>query len=237
MVGQPLSEQARQAALARAKKAGPLPSSVRRELVRLYQQQSGLTARLVSFDASPSECSGWVLGHLATMLADHLRGRLVTGRGQAVGQAAALLAEVSCLLALDPAGATRLLLSSRTVGAGSRGANRALADLLRVCDLGVLGYPVVAAVFARDLGLADVSAALVSGAALTVEDVSAVARELDAPVLVPLSGADLTKAWLLPLEVLAPENVEALGLDGVRKDALARRAAEVDALDKNPQKG
>jgi len=230
-----LSEEARKAALTRARKAGPLPPAVRRELVRLYQQQSGLTARLASFDVWSEAPSGWVLGHLAPLLAEHLRRGLRTVPGQASRMAADVLQLAGGLLPGKVADASRVLLEGRTAGTGSRRANRAVADLLRVIDFGALGHPVIAAVMAREMyGLADVSTALVAGAGMTVETAAAVAASLEEPVGAGLTLSDELEMWLLPSELLAPDDVETLGLGSLLDAPLMRRARDVDALDKHP---
>ena len=238
MGGGKLSEEARKVARARARKAGPLPPAVRRELVRLYQQQSGLTARLATFEAWAEGPSGWVLGHLGPALADHLAHGLRVVPGSASTTAGQTLRRVAGLLPLEAEDALRLLLEGRTAGTGSRRANRALADLLRVLDFGVLGHPVLAAVMARELyGLADVSTALVAGAGMSVETAAAVAATLDAPVKAALSVSDRLEAWLLPSEFLAPDDVQSLDPDGLLSPTLVRSARDLDALDENPEEG
>ena len=233
-----LSEEARKAAHARARKAGPLPPTLRRELVRLYQQQSGLTARLASFEVWTEAPSGWVLGHLAPALADELSRGLRAVPGTAAVTAIEVLRRVRGHLPGKVEEAARALLEGRTAGTGSRKANRALADLLRVLDLGVLGHPVLAAVMARELyGLADVSTMLVASAGMSAGTATEVAATLDDPVTAALSSSDRLERWLLPLELLAPDDVEALGLRGLLDGPLMRRSGHIDALDEHPDEG
>jgi hypothetical protein len=233
-----LSEEARKAAHARARKAGPLPPALRRELVRLYQQQSGLTARLASFDTWTEQPSGWVLGHLAPALADHLALALRTAPGAASATASEVLRRAGRLLPSKVEEAARVLLEGRTAGVGSRKANRSLADLLRVLDFGMLGHPVLAAALARELyGLADVSTALVAGAGMTAETAAEVAASLDAPITTATSTSDRLELWLLPSELLTPDDVEALGLLGLLDGPLMRRARDIDALDEHTNEG
>lgn len=233
-----LSEEARKAALARARKAGPLPAAVRRELVRLYQQQGGLTARLASFVDWEEPASGWVLGHLVTELAEHLRDGLRVVPEPAGATAREVLRRSAAVLPGGPAEAARILLEGRTAGAGSRRANRALVDLLRILDLGVLGHPVLAAVMAREIhGLADVSTALVAGAGMTVETAVEVAASLDVPVVVARSATDRLERWLLPSELLTPDDAQALGLVAFGNGPLAGGARDIDAVDEHPNQG
>lgn len=216
-------EEARRRAIA----AGPLPANVRRQLVALWQKQDALPRDLRSLTTQLDGPSGWVLHHLFPLLCMHLATDL---RREAAGPAAiAFASRLDDVATYQPIEAVRELVEPPTRGRGARSAATAQVTALRVLDLGLLGFPVVAAVTAQCAGLLDTSTSLVADGVLTVEQATSAATALDGETVGDLTATDLVARWSLPEEVLLPLDLDAVPVEGIAPVSSGR--LDDDSLD------
>lgn len=206
-------ENARQRALA----AGELPDVVRRELVLLWQRQDTLPKDLHSFVTATLMPSGWVITHVVPLLAKFLAANLRTAGGEASFAVANRLNDVEKYVVTDVAKAIEILVEPTPNGPGSRKAGHYQMTALRVLDLGLIGLPVIAAVYAKTFGIADVSVSLIAEGNLSVVECVKNAVALDDAPSGELSEGDKAagdKLWL-PSELFSPEDFNPTAVESV----------------------
>ena len=159
-------EKARQRALV----APPLPDEVRRQLVLLIQRQDTLPEDYRSLVGLIPNPSGWVITHLMPLLFKKLGSDLRKEAKQSCLVVAQRLEQAEVLIKKSIPRTIQLLVEPLPNGAGSRKAGDVQLTILRILDLGILGFPVVCALYARYLGVLDTSTVLISEGILTVEE-------------------------------------------------------------------
>jgi hypothetical protein len=201
MASKGLSDKDLEEARQRAISAGLLPDGVRRELLILFQRQDALPKDLRKLAVEILRPSGWVISHLIPKLAKQQAGLLRQNDTEASYKMSAKLEVVSDLISTEPRRAIDLLLQPSQAGKGSRSAGQANSAVLRILDLGLVGLPLPASVYAKSLGLLDTSVVLVSDGHLQVHQAIEATKKLGDEVLgyqteVDKKGADGNRAIL-----------------------------------------
>jgi hypothetical protein len=203
-------EKARQRALV----APPLPDDVRRQLVLLIQRQDTLPEdyrSLVGLIPSPS---GWVLTHLMPLLFKKLASDLRKDSRQSSLIVAQRLEQAEVFIKKSIPRAVHVLVEPLPSGVGSKKAGDVQLTVLRILDLGILGFPVVCAVYARHLGVLDTSTVLISEGVLSIEEALEGSFRLDDVQTWEISKGDIEngKSIYLPKELLPPDNFNSVPL-------------------------
>lgn len=206
-------ENARQRALA----AGELPDAVRREFALLWQRQDTLPKDLRSFAIVKLMPSGWVISHVVPILAKSLATNLRMAGGEASFAVANRLSDVEKCVEADVAKAIEILVEPTPNGPGSRKAGQYQVAVLRVLDLGLIGLPVIAAIYAKTFGIADISVSLIAQGILSVVECVDNAIVLDDAPRGELSEGDkaaVGKLWL-PSEFFSPDDFNPATIESV----------------------
>ena len=208
MASKGLTEKDLEEARQRALSAGLLPDNVRRELLVLFQKQDALPKDLRKLSQSSIQPSGWVISHLVPKLCVHQAQMLRRKNTEATYKMAAKLEVVGQLLGTDPKKAINLLLQPSISGKGSRLAGQTNSAILRILDLGLVGLPLPASVYAKTLGLLDTSVILVADGHLSVYQAIEASKKLDFDIEGYTTSADKKDAdnnWL-PVELFSPDD-------------------------------
>ena len=197
-------EKARQRALV----AAALPDDVRRQLVLLIQRQDSLPEDYRSLVGIVPNPSGWVLTHLIPLIARKLASDLRRDGKQSSLIVAQRLEQVEFVIKKSIPKAIQILVEPLPNGAGSRKAGETQLTVLRILDLGILGFPIVCAVFARHLGVLDTSTVLISEGGLTVEQALESSFNLDNINTWEVTDGDMRngKSIYVATELLPPDN-------------------------------
>jgi hypothetical protein len=212
-----LSSEDLAAARQRALSAGPLPDSVRRELVNIWNRQTQLPKEqraLLSWQFYPS---GWVITHLVPLLCNLLSRALREKDGEASLQVAEVLGEVAERVQFDIQEAVQILVQLRPEGKGSRFAGQCQVNVLRVLDLGIVGLPFMAAVYASTLGLIDISCSIVCEGNFTVSESVEEARRLGSKIEGELTEGDWSWSnflWI-PSDFLPPDDFNPVPIESI----------------------
>jgi hypothetical protein len=212
-----LSEADLQEARNRAVAAGELPESVCRELLLAWHRMDSLPKELRKLAAYQPELSGWAVSHLVPKLCEKLAAELRRNDSEASYKMAAKFELVAEFAETDTRKALDLLLTPGMSGKGSRAAAQANANLLRVLDLGIIGLSYVAAVYARTLGVLDISVSLVADGHLTIRQSIEVASSLDMGVLgyqTDIDDRPQSNHWL-PSELFSPKDFNTTGVESI----------------------
>ena len=217
MAGKGLSEKDLEEARNRAISAGLLPDNVRRELLLLFLKQDALPKDLRKLSQATLHPSGWVISHLVPKLCIHQAKMLRNTDTDATYKMAAKLEVVAQVIETDPRKAIDLLLQKSISGKGSRLAGQSNSTILRILDLGLVGLPVPASVYAKSLGLLDTSVVLVADGHLSVFQAIEASNKLEDEVIGYKSSHDekgADNSWL-PTELFSPNDFDAPGVEGV----------------------
>jgi hypothetical protein len=217
MASKGLSEKDLEEARQRAISAGALPDNVRRELLILFQKQDALPKELRKLALEVLKPSGWVISHLVPKLCRQQANVIRKFDTEAVYKMSAKFEVVADLLETDPRKAIDLLLEPAIPGKGSRSAGQANSSILRILDLGLVGLPVPASVYAKTLGLIDTSTVLVADGHLSVYQAIEASEKLEDKVIgyrteIDKKGAD--NSWL-PIELFSPNDFNTPSVKGI----------------------
>jgi hypothetical protein len=217
MASKGLSDKDLEEARQRAISAGLLPDGVRRELLILFQRQDALPKDLRKLAVEILRPSGWVISHLIPKLAKQQAGLLRQNDTEASYKMSAKLEVVSDLISTEPRRGIDLLLQPSQAGKGSRSAGQANSAVLRILDLGLVGLPLPASVYAKSLGLLDTSVVLVSDGHLQVHQAIEATKKLGDEVLgyqteVDKKGAD--NSWLA-IELFSPKDFDSTRVESI----------------------
>ena len=212
-----LSQEDIKEARERALSAGPLPDAVRRELVNIWNKQSKLPKEQRSLLVSQLLPSGWVITHLVPLLCRYLARELREQDGEASLLVAKVLDEVADLITFDVPEAVQRLVELRPEGKGGRFAQKCQVNILRILDLGIVGLPLIASIYANTLGISDVSSSLICDGNLSVGDSVYEAKALGSTVSGELTEGDWygSKNLWIPLEFLSPDDFDSLTIEGI----------------------
>lgn len=113
------------------------------------------------------------------------------------------------------------MLEPAVSGKGSRSAGQANSSILRILDLGLVGLPVPASVYAKTLGLIDTSTVLVADGHLSVYQAIEASEKLEDKVIgyrteIDKKGAD--NSWL-PAELFSPNDFNTPSVKGISSRA------------------
>ena len=217
MASKGLSEKDLEEARQRALSAGVLPDNVRRELLTLFQRQDALPKELRKLALEILRPSGWVISHLVPKLAKQQADLLRRNDTEVSYKMSAKLEVVSDLISSQPRRAIDLLLEPSQPGKGSRSAGKSNSSVLRILDLGLVGLPLPASVYAKSLGLLDTSTVLVSDGHLEVHQAIEATKKLGEEVLgyqteVDKKGAN--NSWLA-VELFSPDDFNSPRIKGI----------------------
>lgn len=203
-------EKARQRALV----APALPDDVRRQLVLLIQRQDTLPEDYRSLVGLIPNPSGWVLTHLMPLLFKKLASDLRKDAKQSSLIVAQRLEQAEVLIEKSIPKVIQLLVEPLPNGSGSRKAGDVQLTVLRILDLGILGFPIVCALYARHLGVLDTSTVLISEGILTVEEALESSFKLDDIQTWEVTNGDIQngKLLFLPKELFSPDDFNSVPL-------------------------
>jgi hypothetical protein len=203
-------EKARQRALV----APPLPDDVRRQLVLLIQRQDTLPEDYRSLVGLFPNPSGWVLTHLMPLLFKKLASDLRKDSKQSSLIVAQRLEQAEFVIKKSIPSAVNILVEPLPNGAGSRKAGEVQLTVLRILDLGLLGFPTVCALYARHLGVLDTSTVLISEGVLSVEEALESSFRLDDVQTWETTNGDIEtgKSIFIPKELFPPDNLNPVPL-------------------------
>lgn len=206
----PLSDKDLEEARKRAEAAGVLPANVRKELISLWKRQDALPKDLRKLSLFSGQPSTWVIEHIVPKLCSQFSKTLRNSGTHAGAKCATRLELVAEYVLADVSKAVGLLTEPAPTGEGSRLANQANATVLRVVDLGLLGFHHVAAVIAKMNGVLDTSTVLVADGHLTVHQAVLAASKLEDKASGKLSKGDKSSVKIeLPLELFSPDDFNA----------------------------
>jgi hypothetical protein len=156
--------------------------------------------------------SGWVITHLIPLLCRKLSSDLRSENNGSSLVVAKRLEHVEDIVATEPAKAVNILVSALPKGVGSRKAGDIQIAVLRIIDLGILGFPVVSAIYARHLGVLDTSTVLVSESTLSIEESLLSAERLDGIKTWTISEGDKRTNFgeVIYTELLPPDNLDSI---------------------------
>lgn len=196
----------------RAIDAPPLPDEVRRQLVLLLKRQDALPSDFRSLVAWIPKPSGWVITHLVPLISERFSNSLRREGNEASLVVAKRLEKVSQVIVDDPALAVHILVDSLPKGTGSKKAGEIQISILRILDLGILGLPVVASVYAKYLGVIDTSTILLADGDLPVKDALKAAEKLDEDIKWTLSKGDeeYSSIEIIYSELLPPDDFNSI---------------------------
>lgn len=203
-----LTEADLEQARVRAKDAPPLPDEVRRQLVLLLKRQDLLPSDYRGLLAIRPNPSGWVLTHLIPTICNHLSAQLRKDNKPSSSLVATRLDQVGTLVLDDVRSALHQLVQPLPRGQGSKKAGEYQIAVLRILDLGILGFPVVSAIYAKTFGVLDTSTILLSESHLPVSATLTSAEKLDDSKIWELSNLDKTAdvTNLLYQELILPDD-------------------------------
>jgi hypothetical protein len=203
-------EKARQRVLS----AKPYSDEVRREFILQWLRQDNLPKEMRSLVTSSLAPSGWVISHLVPLLCLHFANKLKAKEGEASFAVASLLLQVADIVKVDAPQAIKLLMEKVSAGTGSKLATDYQSDVLRVLDLGIIGLPFVASIYAKSLGVVDTSTTLISETTLTIEQCAEAGKKLDGEFSGTLSEGDklFGNHYWLPKELLLESDLNTIGI-------------------------
>jgi hypothetical protein len=203
-------EKARQRVLS----SEPYSDDVRREFILQWLRQDNLPKEMRSLLVASLASSGWVISHLVPLVCRHLANNLKNREGEASKNVASLLLQVAEVVAVNTPEAVKMLMEKVSAGSGSKLASEYQNNTLKVLDLGIVGLPIVASIFAKSLGVVDTSTTLISESTLTIEECVEASRKLDGVFSGNLSEGDREfggRYWL-PRELLLESDLNSLGI-------------------------
>jgi len=215
MVSKGLSKKDLEEARSRAISAGELPEEVRQALLVVLERMDTLPKEIRTLQVASLSESNWVVTHLVPSLALHLSDVLLKNNTETGRAMSARFDAIADIVGNQTSEAIQMLIEPSILGEGSRKANQSRIHLLRVLDLGILGMPVVAAIYARVLGLLDTSNSLVGDAHMSVQDCCEAAKNLGDKPKGSLSEADKKSEWWVGRELFSPLDFNSRSIESI----------------------